>query len=105
MAGEASEEYKQMFGVRLQVPCDMPDDVLLHCTTLAKDALGKVGDWQAEGNAVVEAMKASLDKAFGAHWHVIVGKHFGAKTTHEQRMFAFFYVKDRAVLIFKLASQ
>ena len=94
-----------MFGVRLQVPCDMPDNVLLHCTTLAKDMLAKVDDWQVEGDKIVEGMKANLDKAFGEHWHVVVGKHFGVKATHEQRMFAFFYVKDRAVLIFKLSSQ
>ena len=94
-----------MFGVRLQVPCDMPDNVLLHVVTQAKEQLAKVTNWQAEGDGVVAALKANLDKTFGEHWHVVIGKHFGAKATLEQRMFAFFYVKDKAVLIFKLNSQ
>ena len=104
MAAESAEEYKQMFGVRLQVPCDMPDDVLRFVISLARKKLGKIGDWQAEGDGVVESMKDSLDKTYGATWHVVVGKHFGSKVTHEAKMFCFFYCGDRAVLVFKLTA-
>jgi dynein light chain LC8-type len=102
---EADSLYKQVFGVRLQVPCDMPDDVLAFCVQLAKAELAKVHDWQAEGDATVASCKAALDKAYGENWHVVIGKHFGSKVTHEAKMFAFFYVGDRACLFFKLSAQ
>ena len=60
---EADSLYKQVFGVRLQVPCDMPDDVLAFCVQLAKAELAKVHDWQAEGDATVASCKAALDKS------------------------------------------
>lgn len=35
------------------------------------------------------------------HWHVIVGRNFGSFVTHETKKFIFFYLDDKAVMIFK----
>lgn len=90
MADEAAEEYKTVFGVRLQVPCDMPDNILKHSINVCKTQLATITDWHSQGDSIVETIKADLDKNFGEHWHVVMGKHFGSKVTHQAKMFAFF---------------
>ncbi len=69
----------------------------------AKRLLEPVVDWQNDGDAVVQALKAELDKAWSPHWHVIIGKSFGSLVAHEARRMAFFYIDDKAVLVFKAA--
>ncbi len=79
----------------------MPDDVLKFCIDLARNTLAGVTDWQSGGDAAVSTMKEALDAQYGATWHVIAGKHFGSRVTHDSKNFTFFYVGDKAVLIFK----
>jgi len=79
----------------------MPDDMLRHCINLARKTLTSITDWQTEGDTAVQTMKDDLDNTYGATWHVICGKHFGSKVTHDAKHFTFFYVDDKAVLIFK----
>ena len=79
----------------------MPDDLLRFCIDLARTTLAGVTDWQAEGDAAVQTMKDKLDAAYVPTWHVICGKHFGSKVTHEAKHYVFFYVGDKAVLMFK----
>jgi hypothetical protein len=67
----------------------------------AKRLLAPITDWQAEGDAVVQEMKKEFDKAWTPHWHIIIGKGFGSMVTHEARRMAFFYIEDKAVLVFK----
>jgi hypothetical protein len=88
---------------RLQVPCDMPDDMLRFCIDLARSKLEGIADWQAEGDGVLTAMKDALDAAYGggAQWHVVVGKRFGAKVTHVATAYVFFYTGDKAVCMFR----
>jgi dynein light chain LC8-type len=80
----------------------MPDDMLRFCIDLARTTLGKVADWQAEGDAAVQSIKDALDAQYGSVWHVVCGKHFGSKVTHDAKHYTFFYVGDKAVLLFKL---
>jgi dynein light chain LC8-type len=83
------------------MPCDMPDDVLRHCIEVSRKCLGACADWQSGGDDAVAAIKADLDATYGSNWHVVAGKNFGSKVTHDARLFTFFYVGDKAVLIFK----
>lgn len=46
-------------------------------------------------------MKEEFDTKYGPSWHVIIGKHFGGKITHDANQFAFFYIDAMAVMIFK----
>jgi hypothetical protein len=57
----------------------------------------KAEEWQAGGDAVVQAIKDEFDATYGASWHVVVGKHFGSKVTHDAKHFAFFYLDVSAV--------
>ena len=79
----------------------MPDDLLRFCIDTARATLAKVEDWQKDGDAAVQSMKDALEAREGASWHVVVGKHFGSRVTHDARNFVFFYVGDKAVLMFK----
>ena len=107
-AAEAAEfkalavlEYKSVFGVRLQTPCDMSDDMAKFCIELAKEHLTPcLNTWQADGDGAVAAIKEALDAKFGPSWGVIAGKHWGATITHDARHFINFVLgKDINVTV------
>jgi dynein light chain LC8-type len=50
---------------------------------------------------VAETIKQSFDSEFGAHWHCIVGRHFGSFVTHESHHFIHVVYKSYAVVLFK----
>lgn len=58
-------------------------------------------DWEEKGLEVVEAVKKDFDEHLEPHWHVIIGKNFGSFVTHETKKFLYFYVGDKAVMVFK----
>lgn len=66
-----------------------------------KRELEPISDWQTQGDAVVQALKREFETAYGPTWHVIIGKSFGSRVTHETRRMVFFYLDDKAVLVFK----
>ena len=107
-AAEAAEfkalavlEYKSVFGVRLQTPCDMSDDMAKFCIELAKEHLTPcLNTWQADGDGAVAAIKEALDAKFGPSWGVIAGKHWGATITHDAKHFINFVLgKDINVTV------
>lgn len=80
----------------------MPDDVLASAIECARVYVGPAAsDWIAKGDAAVEAFKRDMDAKWGPQFHVVVGKNFGSKVTHEAKLFAFFYYGDLACLVFK----
>ncbi|CAH8442098.1 unnamed protein product [Schistosoma turkestanicum] len=46
-------------------------------------------------------IKKEFDKKYQPTWHCIVGRNFGSYVTHETQNFIYFYLDDRAVLLFK----
>ena len=80
-------EYKTVFGVKLQTPCDMEVEMVRTCIELGKKHLGELKNWQEEGNTAVQNMKDALDAKYGPHWTVIAGKHWGASITHDATHF------------------
>ncbi|KAF5737004.1 dynein light chain 2 cytoplasmic [Tripterygium wilfordii] len=50
---------------------------------------------------VAENIKKAFDKKHGATWHCIVGRNFGSYVTHETNHFVYFYLDQKAVLLFK----
>jgi hypothetical protein len=107
-AAEAAEfkalavlEYKSVFGVRLQTPCDMSDDMAKFCIELAKEHLTPcLNTWQADGDGAVAAIKEALDAKYGPSWSVIAGKHWGATITHDAKHFINFVLgKDINVTV------
>ncbi|KAH1041438.1 hypothetical protein GLYMA_09G043100v4 [Glycine max] len=50
---------------------------------------------------VAEQIKKEFDKRHGPTWHCIVGRNFGSYVTHETNHFVYFYLDQKAVLLFK----
>ncbi|KAK4586657.1 hypothetical protein RGQ29_023708 [Quercus rubra] len=50
---------------------------------------------------VAEHIKKEFDKKHGSTWHCIVGRNFGSYVTHETNHFVYFYLDQKAVLLFK----
>ncbi|KAF5465454.1 hypothetical protein F2P56_015463 [Juglans regia] len=50
---------------------------------------------------VAEHIKKEFDKRHGSTWHCIVGRNFGSYVTHETNHFVYFYLDQKAVLLFK----
>lgn len=92
----AVSEYRTVFGVRVNNPVSMDDAMLKHAIETAKAHLATVTEWQKDGDAIVAKIKEEFDTAYGPSWHVIMGKHFGSKVTHDANQFAFFYIDVRA---------
>ena len=53
------------------------------------------------GLQCAEKIKYEFDERWGPHWHVVVGRSFGSFITHETKKFLFFYLEDKAIMIFK----
>ncbi|XP_077218686.1 uncharacterized protein LOC143852918 [Tasmannia lanceolata] len=50
---------------------------------------------------VAEYIKKEFDKKHGPTWHCIVGRNFGSYVTHETNHFVYFYLDQKAILLFK----
>ncbi|XP_022955505.1 dynein 8 kDa light chain, flagellar outer arm-like [Cucurbita moschata] len=50
---------------------------------------------------VAEHIKKEFDQRHGPTWHCIVGRNFGSYVTHESNHFVYFYLDQKAVLLFK----
>lgn len=59
-----------------------------------------VSSYTAEKD-IATFLKKELDNAYGPTWHVIAGRSFGSYVTHEQGFFAYFYIGDLAIMVFK----
>ncbi|CAH8529759.1 unnamed protein product [Heterobilharzia americana] len=46
-------------------------------------------------------VKQHFDRKYGRTWHCIVGKQYGSDVSHEERSFIYFFLGDRAILLFK----
>ncbi|TPP62032.1 Dynein light chain DLC [Fasciola gigantica] len=46
-------------------------------------------------------LKKEFDRKHGPTWHCVIGKNFGSYVTHETGNFIYFYLQDRAILLFK----
>jgi dynein light chain LC8-type len=46
-------------------------------------------------------VKLAFDEKWGGSWHCVIGKAFGSFVTHETQLFMYFYVGDKAVLLYK----
>ena len=79
----------------------MADDMVKECIAIARAKIGGLKDWASEGDAAVLAVKEALDAKYLPQWHVVVGKHFGSKVTHDAKHYVAFYLGDLLVLCFR----
>ncbi|PKI65061.1 dynein light chain 1, cytoplasmic [Punica granatum] len=76
---------------------DMKDDMQKEAIDIAVAAFEKHG----VEKDVAEHIKKEFDKKHGPTWHCIVGKNFGSYVTHETNHFVYFYLDQKAILLFK----
>ncbi|KAB2040166.1 hypothetical protein ERO13_D02G055300v2 [Gossypium hirsutum] len=76
---------------------DMKDDMQKEAVNIAIAAFEK----NNVEKDVAEHIKKEFDKRHGPTWHCIVGRNFGSYVTHETNHFVYFYLDQKAVLLFK----
>ncbi|GMH08296.1 hypothetical protein Nepgr_010136 [Nepenthes gracilis] len=76
---------------------DMNDDMQKEAVDIAIAAFEK----HNVEKDVAETIKKEFDKKHGPTWHCIVGRNFGSYVTHETNHFVYFYLDQKAVLLFK----
>ena len=156
--GEEIQEWQHLWGAKVKMPIDVPDDILKdgvntvraklevrfvhrpvpctardactspasmppshlalapnrpasHITASHTTALAVIPpraraqaypDFEGEGGAkVVEEVKTEFDERWGPSWHCVMGKAFGSFVTHETQNFMYFYIGDKACMLFK----
>ncbi|GMJ14094.1 hypothetical protein like AT4G15930 [Hibiscus trionum] len=76
---------------------DMKDELQKEAVNIAISAFEK----NSVEKDVAENIKREFDKRHGPTWHCIVGRNFGSYVTHETNHFVYFYLDQKAVLLFK----
>jgi dynein light chain LC8-type len=79
----------------------MPDDMLKDAIETSRRIIQGVTDFESEGLACAERIKTEFDSRWSPYWHCIIGRNFGSFVTHETKNFIFFYLGDKAVMLFK----
>lgn len=100
---EEHAEWKMMWGVKVKSRnLDMEDDILKDIIETTSREFQKYNKNDTEDlSKCIETIKNELDTRWNPYWHVIVGKSFGSHVTHENRTFVFFYIGNKAIMIFK----
>jgi dynein light chain LC8-type len=108
--GDSKEDdvkYQTMWGAKVMLPCDMPDDILEDSIKTSKQLLTEVlqadrnEGLQKQGPEIVETLKKQFDAKWGQNWHVVCGKSFGCYATHQSSKFVYFYVGDVAFMFYQ----
>jgi len=117
-AGEKEvEEYKNLWGARIQWPCDLPDDMIEDVITTAQEALEHVRGQEENQKAILggslqndvdlcavsKYIKLKLEELKHGSWHIVAGKNFGTLVVHESSRFIYFYIGTIAFLMYKCA--
>ncbi|KAI4364455.1 hypothetical protein MLD38_020545 [Melastoma candidum] len=76
---------------------DMNDEMQKDAVDIAISAFEK----NSVEKDVAEHIKKEFDKKHGPSWHCIVGRNFGSYVTHETNHFVYFYLDQKAILLFK----
>lgn len=103
MSESGSGDWHMVLGAKVQWPADMPDNMLEFVIESAKATIGAVDNWYegTDADDAVAALRQKLEDEYDPYWHVFAGRSFGTEATHESRRYAFFYLGDRAVLVYK----
>ncbi|KAL5713118.1 Dynein light chain 2 [Ranunculus cassubicifolius] len=76
---------------------DMNEDMQKEAISCAQAAFEK----HSVEKEIAEQIKKEFDKKHGPTWHCIVGRNFGSYVTHETNHFVYFYLDQKAILLFK----
>jgi dynein light chain LC8-type len=110
-----------VFEFQVKLRNDMPDDMLKDAIETSRKIIQNVVDFETEGSTncnnlsdmsisihicrvgldCAEKIKTEFDSRWSPHWHCVIGRNFGSFVTHETKNFIFFYLGDKAVMLFK----
>ena len=76
---------------------DMPEEMQQDAIDFANQAIEKSEVYKD----MAFFIKREFDKKYNPTWHCIVGKNFGSYVTHEKGNAIYFFIGQRAILLFK----
>ncbi|XP_063963215.1 dynein light chain 1, cytoplasmic-like [Lytechinus pictus] len=76
---------------------DMSDEDQEDAISVAQEAFEK---FTVEKD-IAAHIKKEFDKTHEPTWHCIVGRNYGSYVTHEKGGFIYFYIGQKAILLFK----
>lgn len=76
---------------------DMVDEMLDYAIEVSFEGM-KLYELEVD---IARYIKQKFDQRFGPVWMVIVGSNFGSFVTHQAQHFAYFYIGQKAILLFK----
>ncbi|GAA51240.1 Dynein light chain 2, cytoplasmic [Clonorchis sinensis] len=76
---------------------DMPKEMLSDALDMCARATEKYG----LEKDIAGFLKKEMDRKYGPTWHCVVGQQYGSYVTHEANCFAYFFLGQSAVLLFK----
>jgi len=80
------------------IVCEMPDNMRDDAIKEASIAAEK----EINEKDISRAVKNYFDNKYSPCWHCVVGKNFNAYVSYEAKHFIFFYVKQVAILLYKV---
>ena len=79
---------------------DMSSDMQQEVITIAlQQYQTRTGD-----RDMAREIKEKFDMNYGASWHCVVGQRFGSLVTHQEFHMIYFYVAEKAVMLWKAGS-
>mmetsp|Transcript_10517 Transcript_10517/g.20205 ORF Transcript_10517/g.20205 Transcript_10517/m.20205 type:complete len:87 (-) Transcript_10517:5837-6097(-) len=80
------------------ISCEMSDEMRAEAIKEANTA----AEHRDSEKEISRAIKQYFDNKYSPCWHCVVGKNFSAYVSYEAKSFIFFYVKQIAVLLYKI---
>jgi dynein light chain 4 len=98
---EEVQDARKNFNYALTKFCDMADEMRAETMDLVVAAVEKhTGNFEAASKSV----KESMDKRFGAFWHVVIGEGFAFDITYEMRHLLYLYFSGSIGIVVWKAS-
>ena len=82
-------------------PQIIDEDMNEQMTNEALELASKFLERYQDANQVATALKNEFDKKFNKTWHCVVGSKFGSSVRNEEGHFIYFYLGEKAVLLYK----
>mmetsp|Transcript_87007 Transcript_87007/g.232010 ORF Transcript_87007/g.232010 Transcript_87007/m.232010 type:complete len:95 (+) Transcript_87007:149-433(+) len=76
---------------------DMTEDMQQDAIDCASQAIDKYPNEKD----IAMYIKREFDKKYSPTWHCAVGRNFGSFVTHEAKTMMYFYLDQKAILLFK----
>eukprot|EP00615_Pteridomonas_danica_P007529 CAMPEP_0114343986 /NCGR_PEP_ID=MMETSP0101-20121206/11063_1 /TAXON_ID=38822 ORGANISM="Pteridomonas danica, Strain PT" /NCGR_SAMPLE_ID=MMETSP0101 /ASSEMBLY_ACC=CAM_ASM_000211 /LENGTH=67 /DNA_ID=CAMNT_0001479073 /DNA_START=187 /DNA_END=387 /DNA_ORIENTATION=+ len=66
--GDEIPEWQTMWGAKVKMPVDMPDDMLKDAIETSQKALDECSNFEADGLEVAENIKKQFDDRWSPYW-------------------------------------